>query len=192
MVPLSTSGSRTQQGERDKAFMAISYSLALRYTVPGEPKSDNKTYAVAQVSEKLDLPAIAKHMAGHDNKYNKGDIMAVVTQLSSCIKEQLLLGNKVDLGDLGSFAVTLASDGADNAEAFSTSMIKRVRVRWYPSKALNSLINEASFQFVGTRESQQEARKQDRERLNSLATIKPGMEAPDDAPENDEQGGLGD
>lgn len=172
--------------------MAISYSLALRYTVPGEPESDNKTYAVAQVSEKLDLPAIAQHMAGHDNKYNKGDIMAVVTQLSSCIKEQLLLGNKVDLGDLGSFSVTLASDGADNAEAFSTSMIKRVRVRWYPSKALNSLINEASFQFVGTRESQQEARKQDRERLNSLATIKPGMETPDDAPENDEQGGLGD
>lgn len=169
--------------------MAIPYSLALRLTVPGEPESENKTYPVAQYAQNLSLSDMAKHMANHGGKYNRGDIVAVTTQLVDCLREQLLLGNRITLGDLGTFFVSLKSEGADNAESFSVSNIKAVNVRWSPSKMFKSLINEATFTFVGTREAQSEARKSEIEKLNQEATIKPGESRPDD---EEEEGGLGD
>ena len=172
--------------------MSIPYSLVLRQVQPGKPKQGNKTFPTAQSRQVLDLTAMAAHMTSHSSKYDKGDIMAVVTQLASCIREQLLLGNKVNLGDLGSFYVSLDSKSALNAEEFSTSQIKRVLVRWSPSNTLSGLEKEASYEYVGTRESQAEARKAEKELLNNMATIKPGDEPEDDGGgSGDDSGNLG-
>ena len=160
--------------------MSIPYSLILRQVRPGKPEQGNKTYPAAQYRQVLDLSAMAAHMTAHSSKYDKGDIMAVVTQLASCIREQLLLGNKVTLGDLGSFSVSLVADAANNAESFSTSLIERARVRWSPSNALSNLEKEATFEYVSTRKAQDEARKAEKELLNNMATIQPGQEPEDD------------
>ena len=170
--------------------MSIPYSLALRQTKPGEPEMGNKTYPVAQFRTAMNLSDMAKHMSSHSSKYDKGDVMAVATQLTSCIREQLLLGNKVVLGDLGAFSVTLVSDAADNAESFSTALIKKVKVRWEPSNEFKDLINDASFEYVGTRKAQAEARKAEKEMLNNMATIQPGEEPDDDGTGDDEGGNL--
>lgn len=169
--------------------MSIPYSLILRQAKPGKPEQGNKTFPAAQYRQVLDLSSMAAHMTAHSSKYDKGDIMAVVTQLASCIREQLLLGNKVTLGDLGSFSVSLGAEAANNAEEFSTSQIKRVPVRWSPSNALSNLEKEASFEYVGTREAQAEARKAEKELLNNMATIQPGQE-PDDDGGTDSGGGT--
>ena len=166
--------------------MAIPYSLALRLAKPGFPEKGNKTYPVAQYYQLLDLGKMAAHMAGHASKYSKGDIMAVTTELTSCIREQLLLGNKIQLGDLGAFSVTLICKGADNAESFSTSLIQKVKVHWEPSAEFMDLLNDCEFEFVGTREAQAAARKAEKERLNEQATTKPGEEAEEGEEEEEE------
>ena len=165
--------------------------MTLRQVQPGEPEMGNKTFPAAQYAQNLSMNDMAKHMASHGSKYNKGDIIAVATQLVDCIREQLLLGNRVNLGDLGTFYVSLRAEAADNAEEFSTALIKDVNVRWAPSPLFKSLKNEATFTYVGSRESQAEARKAEKERLNALATQQPGEESPE---EDDDQGGsnLGD
>ncbi len=170
--------------------MSIPYSLALRQIQPGEPEMGNKTYPLAQVRQVMNLSDMAKHMSAHSSKYDKGDVMAVATQLTSCIREQLLLGNKVVLGDLGAFSVSLTADSADNAESFSTALIKKVKVRWEPSSEFKDLLNEASFEYVGTRKAQAEARKAERELLNNMATIQSGEEDPEDGGD-DGEGSLG-
>ena len=81
--------------------MSIPYSLVLRQAVPGEPEEGNKTFPVAQYAQNLTMNDMAQHMASHGSKYHKGDIISVATQLVDCIREQLLLGNRVNLGDLG-------------------------------------------------------------------------------------------
>lgn len=167
--------------------MSIPYSLILRQAKPGKPEQGNKTFPAAQYRQILDLSAMAAHMTAHSSKYDKGDIMAVVTQLASCIREQLLLGNKVVLGDLGSFSLSLDAKKANNAEEFTTSLIKKVRARWSPSNALSALENEASYEYVGTREAQAEARKAEKEALNNAATVQPGTDNPDDG--TDDEGG---
>ena len=168
-------------------FMSIPYSLVLRQVQPGEPEQGNKTFPAAQYAQILNLNDMAKHMASHGSKYSKGDIIAVATQLVDCIREQLLLGNRVNMGDLGTFYVSLKAKAAANAEEFTTDLIKDVAVRWSPSQQFKSLKNEATFTYVGSRESQAEARKAEKERLNALATQQPGEESPE---EDDDQGGT--
>ena len=167
--------------------MSIPYSLALRQIQPGEPEQGNKTYPLAQVRQVVNLSDMAKHMSSHSSKYDKGDVMAVATQLTSCIREQLLLGNKVVLGDLGAFSVSLIAKSADNAESFSTSLIKKVKVRWEPSGEFKDLANEASYEYVGTRKAQAEARKAEKELLNNMATKQPDEGIGDD--DDDDEGG---
>ena len=169
--------------------MPIPYSLTLRQIVPGEPEMGNKTFPQAQYAQNLSMNDMASHMASHGSKYTRGDIIAVATQLVDCIREQLLLGNRVNLGDLGTFYVTLKAEAADNAESFSTALIKDVNVRWSPSTQFKSLINEATFTYVGTREAQAEARKAEKELLNSLATKQPDKEP--DSEGGDDNGGEG-
>ena len=155
---------------------------------PGEPEQGNKTFPAAQYAQNLNLNDMAKHMASHGSKYSKGDIIAVATQLVDCIREQLLLGNRVNMGDLGTFYVSLKAKAAANAEEFTTDLIKDVAVRWSPSQQFKSLKNEATFTYVGSRESQAEARKAEKEQLNSMATDKP-TDKPD--PDTDPEGGEG-
>ena len=100
----------------------------------------------------------------------------------------MLAGNKVQLGDLGAFSVTLISKGADNAESFSTSLIQKVKVHWEPSAEFTDLLNDCEFEFVGTREAQAAARKAERERLNAMATTQPGTDTNPDSGEGEDDG----
>ncbi len=153
--------------------MAINYSLVLKPVNPKKLELGNKTYAVAQYQHVLDLNAIAKHMSQHDSKYNKGDIMAILTQMAGCLREQLLLGNKVVLGDMGGFFVSLSCEGVDNASSFTTAAIKKVRVRWDASSELSNLKDSASFRYVTTRAMQKDSRKAEKLRLDLMATVQP-------------------
>lgn len=149
----------------------------------------NKTYAMAQYTRVMDLAALAEHMSAHDSKYNKGDILAVMTQMAECVREQLLLGAKVVLGDLGALSLTLHSRGVDSADVFGVNMIETVRAKWSPGAGLRNLRREASFRFVGTRQSQREARKAERCRLNDLASGRHDATEPDGQPGDGEDPG---
>ena len=59
---------------------------------------------------------------------------------------------------------------------FTTALIKKVKVRWEPSIEFEDLLKEATFEYVGTRKAQAEARKAEKELLNNMATIQPGEE----------------
>ena len=62
----------------------------------------------------------------------KGALDAIEYEL----KQALLNGNTVRLGDLGSFSLTVTSEAADTKANVSAANIKRVRVKFYPSVSL--------------------------------------------------------
>ena len=138
----------------------INYSIVIMSTKPGTKKADvteTKAYGTAQIHENLDLDRFAKHIADHGCTYDRADITAVLTKAVDCLREQLLLGNKVNLGELGSFHVELNTEGAKTADAFTAANIKEVNVRWIPGKRFKNLRDEAQFQLVPTRASQKSA-----------------------------------
>lgn len=140
--------------------MAINYSLSMRPN-PMNKEAAPKAYAVAQAKETLDLDAFAEHITSHGCVYSKGDILAILTIAISCIKEQLLAGNVVKLGDLGKFYISLNSRGADSFEDFNAAAnIKRVQMKWTPTPILKNLKSESTFNRVLSKKDDADAKKE--------------------------------
>ena len=138
----------------------IKYSIAIKGTKPGTKKAEiteTKAYGEAQTDEILSLDEFCKHIAEHHSPFSKGTLKGVLSDAVGCLREQLLAGNKVKLGDLGDFHVELATKGAKTTEEFNTSYIENVNVRWTPGKDFKNLRSEADFQLVPNRKAQSEA-----------------------------------
>ena len=137
-----------------------------------------KAFAVAQYAEVMTIEKFAKHISTHGCVYSRADITAILYIAVDCMREQLLEGKKIRLGDLGDFYVTLASKGAENANAFSAQNITDVKVQWEPGSEFKTLKDDAEFNLVASRAAQAKV----------LKAIKAGktnvdLSAPDD-PEN--------
>ena len=129
-------------------------------TTPGTKKADiteTKAYGTAQMTEKLSLDAFAEHISDHNSPFSKGVVKGILTDAVSCLREMMLEGKRVSLGDLGTFGVELATEGAKTTDEFSAQNIKAVNVRWSPGKKFQNLRDEATFKLVPTRLAQADA-----------------------------------
>lgn len=151
----------------------------INFSVGPRPNPQNQEeaplfHATAQIDRNLDINEFARHIASHGCVYSRADIAAVLTMAVDCVKEQLLAGNKVTLGDLGSFQITLQSSGAKTREEFTAAKIYGIRVKWHAGDVLKNLINEAEFNKVATRIAQQSILGAETKNNGSvnLATIK--------------------
>ena len=138
----------------------INYSIYIASAQPGTKKdqiTQTKAYGSAQVHEVLNLEQFAKHITDHGCAYDEADVAAILTKATNCIREQMLAGNKVVLGELGGFHTELACEGARTTEEFNASNIKEVNVRWTPGKKFQNLRQDATFQLVASRSAQADA-----------------------------------
>lgn len=120
-----------------------------------------KVYARAQVNDMLDINKFARHIAEHGSVYSRADVQSILIQMVDCMREQLVLGNKVVLGELGAFSISLSSKGADSFEDFSANNIREVNVVWTPGEAFVNLRNDEKTEFeeVGSRKEHAELLK---------------------------------
>ena len=140
----------------------INYSIYIACKKPGTKKADYNTvgtmaYGSAQMSEKLSFDQFCKHIADHNSPFSKGTIKGILTDAVACLREQLLAGNSVNLGDLGSFRNELSCNPAKTTDDFNASYIKAVNVCWTPGKEFKNLRDEAEFQLVASRKAQADA-----------------------------------
>ena len=138
----------------------IDYAIAVMGTKPGTKKeqiTETKAYGTAQVREVLDLDKFTKHVSDHNCPFSAGTIKGVLEDAARCLREMMLAGNKVTLGELGGFYVELATEGAVTCDSFSAANIKEVNVRWCPPASFKNLRNEATFNIVPTRKAQADA-----------------------------------
>ena len=70
------------------------------------------------------------------------------------MREQLLEGKKIRLGDLGDFSILLSSKGAEDADKFTVQNITDVKVLWEPGSEFKNLLAEAEFNLVASRSAQ--------------------------------------
>ena len=132
----------------------INYSLALRAN-PLDEEADKKWYASPQYDNVIGLEDFAKHIASHGCVYSRADIAAVLTLAVDCVKELILEGKKVQLGELGSFWVRFKSKGKLNAADFLPEVhIQKVKPSFTPGKLFSTLKEEANFNQVPSRKIQ--------------------------------------
>ena len=132
----------------------LDYSVSARVN-PMEKNEPARYYASAQANNVMNLNQFAKHIATHGSVYRRADIAAVLTMAVDCLREMLLNGTKVYLGDLGNFYISFSSEGAITAEEFNPDIhIKEVNVNWERGDAFLNLKEEAEFNLVAIRSVQ--------------------------------------
>lgn len=96
-------------------------------------KTEKKNaFAVSQYSDVMTIEKFAKHISSHGSVYSRADISAILYMTVDCMREQLLEGKKIRLGDLGDFSILLSSKGAE----------------------FKNLIADAEFNLVASRSAQ--------------------------------------
>lgn len=137
----------------------LDYSVSARVN-PQEKNEPARFYASAQSNEVMNLDEFAKHIASHGCVYKRADIAAVLTMAVDCLREILLNGVKVQLGDLGSFYVTFSSEGTLSANDFNPDIhIKTVNVNWERGAEFLNLKENAKFNLVAIRAVQKKVLK---------------------------------
>lgn len=111
-------------------------------------------YAIAQYADVMTIEKFAKHISTHGCVYSRADISAILYMAVDCMREQLLEGKKIRLGDLGDFSVSLTSKGAETAKAFTTQNITGVNVVWECGQEFKNLLADAEFNLVASRSAQ--------------------------------------
>lgn len=111
-------------------------------------------FAVAQYTDVMTIEKFARHIASHGCVYSRADISAILYLAVDCMREQLLEGKKIRLGDLGDFSVSISSKGADTADKFSAQNITGVNVVWDCGQEFKNLIADAEFNLVASRSAQ--------------------------------------
>ena len=140
-------------------------------------------FAISQYTDVMTIEKFAKHITYHGSVYSRADISAILYMAVDCMREMLLEGKKIRLGDLGDFSLLLASKGAETADKFTAQNITNVKVQWEPGQQFKNLLEDAEFNLVASRSAQAAV----------IKAIKEGKTNVDlNAPINPDGGGDGD
>ena len=137
----------------------------------------------------MTIEKFAKHITSHGSVYSRADISAILYMAVDCMREMLLEGKKIRLGDLGDFSLLLASKGAETADKFTAQNITNVKVQWEPGQQFKNLLDDAEFNLVASRSAQAAVLKAIREGKTSVDLNVP--ETPDGGGDGDGTTGSG-
>ena len=131
----------------------IDYSVYMQPN-PLDETAAPKAYAKAQMRELMDSEKFIKHIASHHGGFSRGTLKGVISDMCTCVVEQLLEGKKVQFGELGDFWLSLTSTGSDSMEEFSAANIKAVNIIFTPGSDFENLLGKAEFNLVASRIAQ--------------------------------------
>jgi len=113
---------------------------------PFEPEKPPKYYASAKHSGKSDIDSLATEVAARCS-IRRADVYGVLVALMDIIPEDLLNGKVVSLGELGSFYLTVKSEGTKTADELTTGMVKGVKIQYRPTKTLKTKLKIIDVRF---------------------------------------------
>jgi predicted histone-like DNA-binding protein len=122
----------------------LKYKLAQKSN-PRDLTAPKKFYATHVSSGKKTIKNISRDIEDKSS-LSRGDISNVLDNLVDQVPKYLLDGQTVSLGELGSFRLSLSSEGADKAKDFNTSMIRNVKIIFTPGKLLKEEVAKAKFE----------------------------------------------
>ncbi len=84
-----------------------------KVTENSETETAGKMYARVSYKQTMDLHDMAHHMAEHNTAFSEGLIVGVLTDFVKCVREMVLNGNTVKVGNLAIFKATVESNGLE-------------------------------------------------------------------------------
>lgn len=132
----------------------INYSVYMMGN-PIKPAEPEKAYAKNQINEVLTFDRFVRHIAHHNGVFSRGTVKGVISDMCSCLEEQLLNGNKVQLGELGTFSLSMKCNGATDIASFTSNNIEELVILFNPGPDFEGLRKRAVFNNVPSRIAQE-------------------------------------
>ena len=119
---------------------------------PRIPEAPPKYYAIGISQGEVDVRELAEQITAQST-VSTIDTLAVLEALLKVIPRELSAGKIVRLGDLGSFRLTLSSEGSEQPEDFNASMIKGTKLHFRAGKLFRNVLKTIDFIKVKTDQS---------------------------------------
>ena len=124
--------------------MSVKFNVTPRKD-PRNQQSQPKYYATVKSTGRVDTNGIAKSI-NNMSTVSSVDTAAVLEAFLSVVPDQLADGKIVELGDFGTFRISVSSEGADQPENLSSRHITDVRVLFAPGKRFQQVLDTVQFQ----------------------------------------------
>ena len=106
-----------------------------------------KWYLIQNRAQLLDETTVAELVAD-ETTLNPFEALMAIRQLYKIVSRELLNGNTVKLGNLGTFSASLNSTGADSKAELGIKNIEKVNLHFAASSEIKAALQEAKFTWI--------------------------------------------
>ncbi len=111
---------------------------------PSKPEEPKKWYVVLKSVGRISEKQVAKEIADETTLNPKEAEMALY-QFEKIMLRSLLDGKTVQLGELGSFQLTINSAGVDTEAEVTAKLVQKINLRFLPSTTVKEALAKATF-----------------------------------------------
>ncbi|MDR1091911.1 MAG: HU family DNA-binding protein [Prevotella sp.] len=116
---------------------------------PAIPGALKKWYPILKSMKLIKERNVAKKLAD-ETTLNPKEAEMAITQLKKVVIDLLLEGHTVQLGELGSFRLTISAEGSKTEQEVTANKIKKVNVRFTASEELKTAIGTATLTDISS------------------------------------------
>ncbi len=124
--------------------------MTVKFTVvprkdPRDQNSTPKYYATAKSDGRADTNSLAKQIA-RMSTVSTADTMGMLEAFLTVVPDQLADGKIVELGEFGTFRISISSEGSENADEVTASSVTDARVIFTPGKRFKDVLATLTYQ----------------------------------------------
>ena len=114
-----------------------------------------KTYGRLVCHDTMNTSDLCRHMMKHGTIFTSDVVKGVVEKFINCFEELLMEGNKIKLDGLGTFYLSINTEGVSDREQFTANNVKALRIKFIGDQSKESeyatkmLTSKAKFQSLG-------------------------------------------
>lgn len=111
---------------------------------PSDKTAAPKWYLALRRVSMMKEKEVAKAIAD-ETTLNPKEAEMALSQFQKVLSRALLNGHTVQLGDWGTFYLTLNSEGSETEAEVTPAKVKKINIRFLPGKELQESIDKATF-----------------------------------------------
>ena len=133
----------------------IKYRKVKRTPQTGENAGKELWYATVVTDREMNFEEFVDHISSHNSPYSRGTVHGVMMDMLDCLKELILDGKSVRLGDLGLFSIGMSSRGEVSRDKVTSASVEGIHLlvkntkNWSNSE-LKKLCKITAYDSYGT------------------------------------------
>ena len=136
----------------------IKYRKVKRTPQTGENAGKELWYATVVTDREMNFEEFVDHISSHNSPYSRGTVHGVMMDMLDCLKELILDGKSVRLGDLGLFSIGMKSHGELTRDKVSAASVEDIHLivrntRSWSNSELKKLCKITAYDSYGAEDA---------------------------------------